>query len=244
MIKKKKCIKCLLVKSLEDFYRNRKHKDGRQYSCGECARKYNRDNKDKIKEDQKKHRENNIDKAKKYRKEYLDDNRDRLKEKREDKKDKARERTKKWQEENPERLKKHKELTKRNIRAEAGLSKDEGIFYICKSRGEGYKGIYKIGITENSFKRRSSDSMGQSTYLHNKVELLSQIKTKSYVLIENILKTTLKKFNKHQYKEGWKNMATEWYELPPEEIYKEAVYWEKRIKEIGYKDVIKEVWLK
>ena len=54
------------------------------------------------------------------------------------------------------------------------------------------------------------------------------INTKSFLLIENILKHTLKEYNRPQCKKEWQSTATEWFELAPDQIYKEAIYWEDR----------------
>jgi len=72
---KKKCSKCKEIKSLDKFYKNRKHPDGLHYECKTCHRKYFIENKDKIKEYKKQYYLKNKDTIK----EYLIKNKDKIK---------------------------------------------------------------------------------------------------------------------------------------------------------------------
>jgi hypothetical protein len=74
----KVCTKCGVWKPLKEYHKNKAKKDGRQYKCRECTKKYgkqyNEVNKEKIKEQQKQYREVNKEKKKEYDKQYHKDN--------------------------------------------------------------------------------------------------------------------------------------------------------------------------
>jgi hypothetical protein len=72
----KKCTKCKEVKSLDEFSKDKRNKDGKQSRCKSCQKEYNIKNKDKRKaptEEQKERR-------KKAKKIYREKNRERLRE--------------------------------------------------------------------------------------------------------------------------------------------------------------------
>jgi hypothetical protein len=88
----KKCSKCKLEKTLEEFGKNKTRKDGLSHICKKCRiinskkyyesnidniKKYRENNKEKIKDINKRHRENN----KEYNKKYKNINRKKLSEK-------------------------------------------------------------------------------------------------------------------------------------------------------------------
>ena len=74
----KVCTKCGVWKPLKEYHKNKAKKDGRQYKCRECTKKYgkqyNEVNKERIKEQQKQYREVNKEKKKEYDKQYHKDN--------------------------------------------------------------------------------------------------------------------------------------------------------------------------
>lgn len=68
----KKCVECLEVKGLEEFYDNKRSKDGKNYTCKVCCRKRDKQKYLKRKEEGKiaKYREDNKDKIQSYNIEY------------------------------------------------------------------------------------------------------------------------------------------------------------------------------
>lgn len=96
----KKCKGCGLTKSLDEFYNNKRQKDGKQYSCKQCLKKYNEENREKLKESQKRWRRDNKGKIKVKCKKYYEENKELLKKKREPNKKAANARSKKWAEKN------------------------------------------------------------------------------------------------------------------------------------------------
>ena len=50
MIKLKQCSKCLIDKPFEEFYKNKRSKDGHRSNCIQCGVEYKKSNSDKIKE--------------------------------------------------------------------------------------------------------------------------------------------------------------------------------------------------
>ncbi|MDD4242885.1 MAG: hypothetical protein PHG08_01100 [Bacilli bacterium] len=85
----KKCTKCGVEKDLVEFSKCKENKDGLQFSCKECAKKYRKNNIEKNKKYQKEYyknnieklieyRKNNIEKNKKYQKEYYKNNIEKL----------------------------------------------------------------------------------------------------------------------------------------------------------------------
>ena len=90
----KVCTKCKQWKLLEEFNKNKHHKDGRQYECRECTKKYN-----------KQWRENNIDHVKEYKKQWNKNNPECQKKY-----------NKQWRENNPEYDKQYKEVNKEKIK--------------------------------------------------------------------------------------------------------------------------------
>ena len=49
------CKKCEIEKELEQFHKDTRTKDGREGSCKECKKKYQQENKERIKENKKQH---------------------------------------------------------------------------------------------------------------------------------------------------------------------------------------------
>ena len=74
----KVCTKCKQWKLLEEFNKNKHHKDGRQYECRECTKKYNKqwreNNIDHVKEYKKQWNKNNPECQKKYNKQWRENN--------------------------------------------------------------------------------------------------------------------------------------------------------------------------
>lgn len=112
------CKKCKIEKELEQFHKDTRIKDGREGSCKDCKKKYQQENKEKIKENKskyyienkekfKEYKKNNKDKSKGYNKKYRDKNKDKIKSYKltEEQKIKKKIYTKKWLDENKEQVK-------------------------------------------------------------------------------------------------------------------------------------------
>lgn len=80
----KQCTKCKETKPLTEFNKNKKTKDGLQFRCKLCRneyyRKYNLENKQKIKQIQQKWREENKEWVKSNNKKYYKENKEKIKE--------------------------------------------------------------------------------------------------------------------------------------------------------------------
>lgn len=66
----KKCSKCGVEKSLEDFPQRKKRKDGRDSRCTDCAKIYYQNNKEKLFKRRREHFEENKDRILQYHKDY------------------------------------------------------------------------------------------------------------------------------------------------------------------------------
>jgi len=84
------CKKCEIEKELEQFHKDTRTKDGREGSCRECKKKYQQENKERIKENKskyyienkekfKEYKENNKDKTKEYNNRYRSKNKEKKK---------------------------------------------------------------------------------------------------------------------------------------------------------------------
>jgi hypothetical protein len=78
MTERKECSKCLISKPTNDFYKNKKSKDGFRSNCIQCGNEYKLLNENKIKEQNKKYNK----KRKKQKKEWSDLNKDKVNESR------------------------------------------------------------------------------------------------------------------------------------------------------------------
>ena len=67
LMKTKKCTKCGIKKSLNNFSKNKSKKDGLDSWCKDCDKEYRELNKDKSKKYYKQHRNEILEKSKKYR---------------------------------------------------------------------------------------------------------------------------------------------------------------------------------
>jgi len=88
MSDKKKCSKCKVVKSFDEFHKDKLRKDGRQSVCKGCRKQYQKnyqpqyyeDNKERIIEWNKQYRQDNKEKIKEEKKQYRQDNKAKLNE--------------------------------------------------------------------------------------------------------------------------------------------------------------------
>lgn len=98
----KTCNRCNIEKSFEEFNFQKNSKDGYRTICKSCRKKYNEENKDKIKESTKLYNEKNKEVNKEKRRKYREKNKDKRKKYREKNKDKIKQQTKKYYESNKE----------------------------------------------------------------------------------------------------------------------------------------------
>ena len=79
MVVVKRCSGCGVVKSLDDFHRNRTRSDGRAHRCKECViahtRRYREENRDKALEYKRRYYEENRDKVRECSRQYYEENR-------------------------------------------------------------------------------------------------------------------------------------------------------------------------
>lgn len=78
VIEMKKCTNCGEVKPLEEFYKDKSKKDGRERRCKVCKKRYYEANREKISEQKKQYREDNREKILEYQKQYYETNRERV----------------------------------------------------------------------------------------------------------------------------------------------------------------------
>ena len=89
----KKCTKCGVVKSLDEFYNRKDSKDGKQFRCKICNKKYKENNREKVNKYSKEY-------YKEYNKEYKKKNKKKSKIYYQKNKERLIEYNKKWRENN------------------------------------------------------------------------------------------------------------------------------------------------
>lgn len=112
MVVVKCCSGCGVVKSLDDFHRDRRTPDGRRSRCKECvsarSRMHYEENREKVLEYKRQYREENRDKAREYGSRYYEKNRNKVLERhrryREENRDKVAEIDRRWREENRDKI--------------------------------------------------------------------------------------------------------------------------------------------
>ena len=77
----KTCSVCKKIKSTDDFYKDKRSRDGFQCRCKQCHNQYNKDNKLKIAKRTKQYQKNNRDNILIWKKDYRHNNKDKLKQK-------------------------------------------------------------------------------------------------------------------------------------------------------------------
>jgi len=104
----KKCNKCDEVKPFSGFNKDKSRKDGHRSICRLCDQMYNEENKEKIKENNRKYYQDNKEKIEEYQKKYYKENIDYIKERDreyyESNKEKIKNRKKRWREENRDEI--------------------------------------------------------------------------------------------------------------------------------------------
>jgi len=70
----KRCSKCKEIKSVNEFFKDKRSKNGYQSHCKKCLKEYYKNNVDKRKLYWKEYCKNNIEKIKKYHREYCKNN--------------------------------------------------------------------------------------------------------------------------------------------------------------------------
>ena len=74
----KRCSKCEEVKSVSEFSKDRRSKDGYKSRCKECAKRYREENKEKIAERGRRYYDKNKEKIAERRKPYREENKEKI----------------------------------------------------------------------------------------------------------------------------------------------------------------------
>lgn len=174
------CKKCEIEKELEQFHKDTRTKDGREGSCKDCKKKYQQENKERIKENKskyyienkdkfKEYKRNNKDKSKEYNKKYRDKNKDKIKSHKltDEQKVKKKIYTKKWLEENKKKVK----IQKNNYKIEK--MKNDVLFSLKHNINTSI--LYHLRISGYSKKSKTHEILGCSfvefkIYLESKFE--------------------------------------------------------------------------
>ncbi len=202
--KERICTKCNKIKSLDQFDNKKDGKFGKSSYCIECRKikdkNYNKNNKNKIREYNKKYREKNRNKSILYSKNYRESNKDKLKEL--DRKN--------YYKNHEKKLKKNKEYYEKN--------KDE-IKKVSKRYRE--KNKDQIKIKKNEYYRdkfKNDHEFRMKKILKNRIiEAIRRSKGKKTGKTTEMLGCTIKKFKEHiesQFKDGmtWGNYGiTGWH---------------------------------
>jgi hypothetical protein len=100
----KVCNRCNIERPFNEFNTQKNSKDGYRTICIICRKKYNEENKDKIKEVNKLYKEENKEVLKEKRKKYKEENKEKRKKYNEENKDKIKEKRKSYYENNKETI--------------------------------------------------------------------------------------------------------------------------------------------
>jgi len=116
----KKCNKCDEVKPFSGFNKDKSRKDGHRSICRLCDQMYNEENKEKIKENNRKYYQDNKEKIEEYQKKYYKENIDYIRERNReyyhDNKEYYNEKSKKYYQDNKEKIEEYqKKYYKENI---------------------------------------------------------------------------------------------------------------------------------
>jgi hypothetical protein len=142
----KVCKKCLIEKSIDGFYVEKRNKSGVMGSCKDCyniiTKTYRDNNTDKVKERSKKYYKNNIDKVKEIHKKYKENNYNEILVKqrkfREKNRKEINEKLKLWKSNNRERVlaqnKKYREKNKEKVKEYRSKYRIENIVKINDNR--------------------------------------------------------------------------------------------------------------
>ena len=106
----KKCTKCKKSKSLINFSKHKKIKDGLSCWCKICMKKYQQDNKEKIRQYQEKYREENKESLSKKTRKWYKDNKEKIRQYQEKYREEHKEQIKQYREENKRRNKKRNKI--------------------------------------------------------------------------------------------------------------------------------------
>lgn len=77
-MKTKRCSKCNEIKSMNEFYKNKRNKDGLHRWCKKCLKKYCKNNSEKIKKISRNYYKKNNEKLKQQSNEYYQVNKERI----------------------------------------------------------------------------------------------------------------------------------------------------------------------
>jgi hypothetical protein len=118
----KRCTKCGETKLVTEFGKNRNHKDGLQYDCKECKRKWREANREYRSEYDRRYREANREKKREHNRRYREANREKGQERGrkhyEANREKYRENNRAWKKANPEKMRAY-EAKRRALKVEA-----------------------------------------------------------------------------------------------------------------------------
>ena len=119
----KQCIGCDQLLQLDSFHKKPGTKDGRQSFCKSCAcentKRYNRVNKEQVKQKSKQRYQQNKDKIAQERKQYYQKNKSQIKQQKKKYEAQNKERLKKYRQENKERIK------QRHLKTRYGISLEQ-----------------------------------------------------------------------------------------------------------------------
>ena len=105
---KLECCKCGEIKTVDNFNKNKSKKDGVYNICKECRKEYNKNNREKEYERQRRYYENNKDRERKKRRQYYENNQEkeskRKRQRYENNKEKVLGINRRWRENNKEKL--------------------------------------------------------------------------------------------------------------------------------------------
>lgn len=105
---KLECCKCGGIKTVDNFNKNKSKKDGVYNICKECRKEYNKNNREKEYERQRRYYENNKDRERKKRRQYYENNKEkeskRKRQRYENNKEKVLGINRRWRENNKEKL--------------------------------------------------------------------------------------------------------------------------------------------
>lgn len=169
----KKCTKCRLYKELENFYNNRRSKDGLFHRCKDCISEYKKENKEEINQKQRarsvEYRKNNVEQIRQGQKEYHEKNKAKInkrkKEYRKNNKEKTLERTRKYRLENREKVNKaQREYAKERIKNDPNFRTAH--YLRVRTR--------KVILVQNGVKSESTEKLLGCTFAEARVYIESQ----------------------------------------------------------------------
>ena len=144
----KRCTRCGVEKPLEMFCKDKKTKDGLNFWCRECVKKYLESIKDKKSKMDKRYREKNKEKMSEYQKKYREENKERLSQK-----------TREYREKNKEKIalykKEYSEKNKEKIAKKAKEQREQNKEKLAKKNSEYYAKNKDLILEKNKKYRKN-----------------------------------------------------------------------------------------